>query len=371
MLRGLLVVRTGSTSSSSSSSSPPPGLAYAAPLAPCAAPAPAGAPPARPSSPSSKYASLPPRLAAARRRSSSSRSPAAPGSAALRAARRIAASSPSSSSLMLRQSSERGALRNYCTGRARRYTGRYSHTPAPRMPKPLPAHSSRLNSRAAAVFIATGCFCFAASRKARAPAPFPALPAFESPMAAAVMLSAVERSAVVDRVRGALWGIHIADALSMPVHWYYDPRALQRDFGRITDYAPPKKEHPSSIMSGASRLVGAAAEPRREPALFRVPRVTTDARIARSEQHRWPRPRRPGRAHHRRRYQPWQASILGACAARGLEVAARWRSSAGRALGVATRRRGSAGAGLRLRRGGAAARGARLEFRHGGAAALG
>jgi hypothetical protein len=89
------------------------------------------------------------------------------------------------------------------------------------MPKPLP-ESSRLNSRAAAVFIATGCFCFAASRKApqRAQASFPALPAYETPMAAAVMLSAVERSAVVDRVRGALWGIHIADALSMPVHWY-------------------------------------------------------------------------------------------------------------------------------------------------------
>jgi hypothetical protein len=35
-------------------------------------------------------------------------------------------------------------------------------------------------------------------------------------MATAVCLSAVERAAVVDRVRGALWGIHIADALSMP-----------------------------------------------------------------------------------------------------------------------------------------------------------
>ena len=24
---------------------------------------------------------------------------------------------------------------------------------------------------------------------------------------------------VVDRMRGALWGVYIADALSMPVHW--------------------------------------------------------------------------------------------------------------------------------------------------------
>ena len=108
-----------------------------------------------------------------------------------------------------------------CAAARTRKLSRYSHTHAPRMPKPLPAYTSPLNSRAAAVFIATGCFCFAASRKApqRAQASFPEFPAYETPMAAAVMLSAVERSAVVDRVRGALWGIHIADALSMPVHW--------------------------------------------------------------------------------------------------------------------------------------------------------
>lgn len=34
-------------------------------------------------------------------------------------------------------------------------------------------------------------------------------------------------------------------------HRYYDTRALQKDFGKITDYAPPKKEHPGSIMAGA------------------------------------------------------------------------------------------------------------------------
>jgi hypothetical protein len=40
--------------------------------------------------------------------------------------------------------------------------------------------------------------------------------------------------------------------LRVALRRYYDPRALQRDFGRITDYAAPKKEHPSSIMAGAS-----------------------------------------------------------------------------------------------------------------------
>lgn len=31
-------------------------------------------------------------------------------------------------------------------------------------------------------------------------------------------------------------GIYIADALSMPVHWYYSVTDLKRDFGTITDY---------------------------------------------------------------------------------------------------------------------------------------
>jgi hypothetical protein len=32
---------------------------------------------------------------------------------------------------------------------------------------------------------------------------------------------------VVDRMRGALWGVYIADALSMPVHWCELPSASQ------------------------------------------------------------------------------------------------------------------------------------------------
>ena len=55
-----------------------------------------------------------------------------------------------------------------------------------------------------------------------------------------------------DRVRGALWGLFVGDALAMPVHWYYDMAALHRDFGTIRDYQAPKDFHPSSIMSLAS-----------------------------------------------------------------------------------------------------------------------
>ena len=37
-----------------------------------------------------------------------------------------------------------------------------------------------------------------------------------SPMAASTL--ALD-AGVIDRMRGALWGVYIADALSMPVHW--------------------------------------------------------------------------------------------------------------------------------------------------------
>jgi ADP-ribosylglycohydrolase len=56
----------------------------------------------------------------------------------------------------------------------------------------------------------------------------------------------------LDRRRGALWGLFVGDALAMPVHWYYDVAALQRDFGVVRDFQSPRDFHPSSIMSLAS-----------------------------------------------------------------------------------------------------------------------
>ncbi len=50
------------------------------------------------------------------------------------------------------------------------------------------------------------------------------------------------------RAHGALWGLFIGDALSMPVHWYYDRNALQRDYGTIRDYLAPHNPHPDSIL---------------------------------------------------------------------------------------------------------------------------
>eukprot|EP00197_Chlamydomonas_leiostraca_P004699 CAMPEP_0202866534 /NCGR_PEP_ID=MMETSP1391-20130828/7852_1 /ASSEMBLY_ACC=CAM_ASM_000867 /TAXON_ID=1034604 /ORGANISM="Chlamydomonas leiostraca, Strain SAG 11-49" /LENGTH=366 /DNA_ID=CAMNT_0049546491 /DNA_START=218 /DNA_END=1318 /DNA_ORIENTATION=+ len=59
----------------------------------------------------------------------------------------------------------------------------------------------------------------------------------------------VDQAVMQDRVRGALWGLLIADALSMPVHWYYNPNDIVRDYQYIEDYQPPRVRHPSSIMN--------------------------------------------------------------------------------------------------------------------------
>jgi hypothetical protein len=40
-----------------------------------------------------------------------------------------------------------------------------------------------------------------------------------SSAAAAPAAAAVQPGSLADRMRGALWGVLIADALSMPVHW--------------------------------------------------------------------------------------------------------------------------------------------------------
>jgi ADP-ribosyl-[dinitrogen reductase] hydrolase len=55
-----------------------------------------------------------------------------------------------------------------------------------------------------------------------------------------------------ERMRGALWGMFVGDALAMPVHWYYNIAALWQDFGQIRDYHAPKAHHPNSIMPLAS-----------------------------------------------------------------------------------------------------------------------
>jgi ADP-ribosyl-[dinitrogen reductase] hydrolase len=52
----------------------------------------------------------------------------------------------------------------------------------------------------------------------------------------------------VNIYENAFLGSLVADALAMPVHWYYDRAALQRDYGQINGYLKPKNPHADSIL---------------------------------------------------------------------------------------------------------------------------
>ena len=49
-------------------------------------------------------------------------------------------------------------------------------------------------------------------------------------------------------LQNALSGALVADAVSMPVHWYYDRDALDRDYGEVSGYLRPKNPHQDSIL---------------------------------------------------------------------------------------------------------------------------
>lgn len=51
-----------------------------------------------------------------------------------------------------------------------------------------------------------------------------------------------------DTFQNAFLGSLVADAVAMPVHWYYDTAALDRDYGAFSDYVAPKNPHPDSIL---------------------------------------------------------------------------------------------------------------------------
>ena len=53
---------------------------------------------------------------------------------------------------------------------------------------------------------------------------------------------------IESRISGSIYGLFIGDALAMPVHWYYDRLALQRDYGHVRDYLSPRNPHSDSIL---------------------------------------------------------------------------------------------------------------------------
>ena len=52
----------------------------------------------------------------------------------------------------------------------------------------------------------------------------------------------------LDRIRGGVLGAFVADAHAMPVHWYYDRRARERDYGWVEVFLAPRSSHPDSIL---------------------------------------------------------------------------------------------------------------------------
>ena len=61
--------------------------------------------------------------------------------------------------------------------------------------------------------------------------------------------SAAPELSVYDRKYAALYGLYVADAVAMPVHWMYDLRNLKRDYGQITGYTAPLDRFDGSIMN--------------------------------------------------------------------------------------------------------------------------
>ena len=51
-----------------------------------------------------------------------------------------------------------------------------------------------------------------------------------------------------DHYHNAMLGALVADAVSMPVHWYYDTNALDKDYNNINGYVTPKNPHSDSIL---------------------------------------------------------------------------------------------------------------------------
>jgi ADP-ribosyl-[dinitrogen reductase] hydrolase len=51
-----------------------------------------------------------------------------------------------------------------------------------------------------------------------------------------------------DHFQNAYYGSLVADAVAMPVHWYYDRDALRAEYSEITGYLTPKNPHTGSIL---------------------------------------------------------------------------------------------------------------------------
>ena len=71
-------------------------------------------------------------------------------------------------------------------------------------------------------------------------------------------MSPNQQAALADRVRGALMGAFIGDALALGPHWYYNLEQLRARYGEwISDYTTPRPEHyHAGMQAGQSSQAG-------------------------------------------------------------------------------------------------------------------
>ena len=70
-----------------------------------------------------------------------------------------------------------------------------------------------------------------------------------APVAESSLASGLTCNSYDDKFKGALFGLYVADATAMPVHWMYNLNLLKRDYGRITGFTKPKDTFEGSIMN--------------------------------------------------------------------------------------------------------------------------
>lgn len=80
-------------------------------------------------------------------------------------------------------------------------------------------------------------------------------------------MSSVRSVALKNAICESIWGMVIADAVAMPVHWFYQIDEIKKRYdGWITGYRAPCEKHPTSILNisnaeGSGRASGTGAKP--------------------------------------------------------------------------------------------------------------
>jgi ADP-ribosylglycohydrolase len=64
-------------------------------------------------------------------------------------------------------------------------------------------------------------------------------------------MSGVQK-AIADKLKGSLYGMLVGDAVAVPVHWFYSPENIRKEYGEITGIVAAKPNHAESMVQGMS-----------------------------------------------------------------------------------------------------------------------